>query len=51
MHILPSRKLFDELMLYAFDLPVMIISAIIVLACIVSLVLWAIGSEYYQVPM
>ena len=51
MHILPSRKLIDEFMIYAFDLPVMIITAIIVLACIVSVILWAIGNEYYQVPM
>jgi hypothetical protein len=51
MHILPSSKLFDELMLYAFDLPVMVISAIIVVVSLISLVLWVIGSEYYQVPM
>ena len=51
MHILPRSKLFDELMLYAFDVPVVIVSAIIVVVSIISFVLWVIGSAYYQVPM
>jgi len=49
MHVLPSSKLFDELMLYAFDVPVLFVSAIIVVVSIISLVLWVIGSTY-QLP-
>lgn len=49
MHVLPSSKLFDELMLYAFDVPVLLVSAIIVVVSIISLVLWVIGSTY-QLP-
>jgi len=49
MHILPSNKLFDELMVYAFEVPVLVVSAIIVAASIISLVLWVIGSTY-QLP-
>ena len=49
MHILPRSGLFDALMLYAFDVPVVVVSTIIAVLSIISLVLWVIGSMY-QVP-
>ena len=50
MHILPRSKLFDELMLYAFEVPVLVVSAIIVVVRIISVVLWMVGSSY-EVPI
>ena len=50
MHILPRSKLFDELMLYAFEVPVLVVSAIIVVVSIISVVLWMVGSSY-EVPI
>lgn len=47
MHILSKSKMFDELMLYAFDVPIMVISAVIVVVSIISFLLWVIGSYYY----
>lgn len=49
MHILPRSELFDALMLYAFEVPVIVVSAIIAVLSIISFVLWVIGSTY-QVP-
>jgi len=50
MHILPRSKLFDELTLYAFEVPVLVVSAIIVVVRIISVVLWMVGSSY-EVPI
>ena len=50
MHILPRSQLFDELMQYAFEVPVLVVSAIIVVVRIISVVLWMVGSSY-EVPI
>ena len=50
MHILPRSKLFDEIMVYAFEIPVLVVSAIIVVVRIISVVLWMVGSSY-EVPI
>lgn len=46
MHILPRHELFDALMLYAFVVPVVVVSAIIAIASIFAIVLFVIGSTY-----